>query len=610
MKIGLQNFQGVGAYIEIPIAPITLFYGPNSAGKSTVADAIEFLHRTLSRSYNNFEWRKQLERHARSNRRTQPLKKNFKGKPDDVVFKASGTFSYIELINSLIGLDISNEWFDSKHKGLREVFYPNGDTNGAQFEYQINFTQPDDSDISWDVHKEEKGESWYLRETQLSLGSIPLFRVNSEDCFGTVRIAFNINHPSWDKLDNQFEGGFILALYEFYPEDEGGIEESDVDEINRSSWLYFDYHQLGSDFFLGDRPLSVDPDHWPYSGQKNDPYSSESRAAIEFINLFMLLPARSVARSWSMVTVQPIRSMPEGIYELDWYSHPGWSLECWEQLAKGIFNKNFKLDASALDFVNHALLSPDFLETGYAITGDVKLLLEVDDAINNLPHLDHVTLLNKLSKKAARVHPYLIYQPNNFPVEIADVGVGISQVIPVLWACWRLVERSGVVHIQQPELHLHPKLQAQLADVFIKALHERPVWEARLMESLDKDADTTMTEEKLRRKFAYLFEPENADAYFLIESHSEHMLLRLLRRIRETNQTKASTKEVVDLGKARSRSLNANQVSVVYVKKDKNGLAEMKHLRLAEDGEFLDRWPDGFFAERDIELFGEEAPFA
>jgi hypothetical protein len=66
----------------------------------------------------------------------------------------------------------------------------------------------------------------------------------------------------------------------------------------------------------------------------------------------------------------------------------------------------------------------------------------------------------------------------------------------------------------------------------------------------------------------------------------------------------------LDIGKARSRSLNAEQVSVVYVKKDKNGLTTMKPLRLADDGEFIDRWPDGFFTDRDIELFGEEGPFA
>ena len=142
--------------------------------------------------------------------------------------------------------------------------------------------------------------------------------------------------------------------------------------------------------------------------------------------------------------------------------------------------------------------------------------------------------------------------------------------------------RGGIVHIQQPELHLHPKLQAQLADVFIKGVNE-----------------------------------EEFSHFFLLESHSEHLLLRMLRRIRESNATKSTQAEmpagsgaVVNLNKIRERHLTADQVSVVYVSKDENGITQLKPLRLNDDGEFLDRWPDGFFTERDRELFGDEDPFA
>ena len=82
-------------------------------------------------------------------------------------------------------------------------------------------------------------------------------------------------------------------------------------------------------------------------------------------------------------------------------------------------------------------------------------------------------------------------------IEIEDVGVGISQIIPVLEAIFS----HSRVFVQQPELHLHPKLQAQLADVFV--------------EITSKNID------------GYILHP-----CFIIESHSEHFLLRLLRRIR------------------------------------------------------------------------------
>jgi predicted ATPase len=45
--IGIQNFQGVRGYTKIPLAPITLLYGQNSAGKSTVHDALLFIHNFL-----------------------------------------------------------------------------------------------------------------------------------------------------------------------------------------------------------------------------------------------------------------------------------------------------------------------------------------------------------------------------------------------------------------------------------------------------------------------------------------------------------------------------------------------------------------------------------
>jgi hypothetical protein len=53
-------------------------------------------------------------------------------------------------------------------------------------------------------------------------------------------------------------------------------------------------------------------------------------------------------------------------------------------------------------------------------------------------------------------------------VNIADVGFGVSQVLPVLVAL--LVARPGqLVYIEQPELHLHPKAQVALAQILAEA---------------------------------------------------------------------------------------------------------------------------------------------
>ena len=56
----------------------------------------------------------------------------------------------------------------------------------------------------------------------------------------------------------------------------------------------------------------------------------------------------------------------------------------------------------------------------------------------------------------------------NDMVNIADVGIGVSQVLPVLVAL--LVAKPGqLVYIEQPELHLHPRAQAALANILADA---------------------------------------------------------------------------------------------------------------------------------------------
>lgn len=80
-----------------------------------------------------------------------------------------------------------------------------------------------------------------------------------------------------------------------------------------------------------------------------------------------------------------------------------------------------------------------------------------------------------------------------------DIGVGISQLIPVLVQAKSA--HGELIAIEQPELHIHPALQAELGDVFIESAMTR-------------------------------------GNKFLIETHSEHLILRLLRRIRETTRNK------------------------------------------------------------------------
>ena len=73
------------------------------------------------------------------------------------------------------------------------------------------------------------------------------------------------------------------------------------------------------------------------------------------------------------------------------------------------------------------------------------------------------------------------------------------------------------------------------------------------------------------------------------------MILRLLRRVRET------TEGTLPEG---TQPVRPEDLSILYVKPTSEG-SVVYPLQVAEDGDFLDSWPDGFFPERAKELFGE-----
>ncbi len=92
--------------------------------------------------------------------------------------------------------------------------------------------------------------------------------------------------------------------------------------------------------------------------------------------------------------------------------------------------------------------------------------------------------------------------PTSAPVLITDVGFGVSQILPVLALCFYVPEGSTVI-LEQPEIHLHPAVQAGLADVLIETAMARRV-------------------------------------QIIVESHSEHLLMRLQRRVAEEKADPAS----------------------------------------------------------------------
>ena len=59
-------------------------------------------------------------------------------------------------------------------------------------------------------------------------------------------------------------------------------------------------------------------------------------------------------------------------------------------------------------------------------------------------------------------------------VTSTDVGFGVSQILPVITLCY-YAPPGSILLLEQPEIHLHPSVQAGLADVFIDAIKTRGI---------------------------------------------------------------------------------------------------------------------------------------
>ncbi|SMP61408.1 Predicted ATPase [Neorhodopirellula lusitana] len=133
--------------------------------------------------------------------------------------------------------------------------------------------------------------------------------------------------------------------------------------------------------------------------------------------------------------------------------------------------------------------------------------------------------------------------PGSAEVLITDVGFGVSQVFPVLVLCY-YAPRGSTIVIEQPELHLHPNVQSKLADIFIDVMKHRGL-------------------------------------QVIIESHSEHLLRRMQRRIAE-------------------ECLDPEDVSLYFCEQE-NGESKLRQLDVDPYGN-IRNWPEDFFGDEFAEM--------
>lgn len=201
--------------------------------------------------------------------------------------------------------------------------------------------------------------------------------------------------------------------------------------------------------------------------------------------------------------------------------------------------------AAAFDRVNGYLRDELFREKLYQISSKASLLVPV-------PNRDMLAEEELLLSEPVHVR-LLLRDGEGRDIDLYDVGSGLSFVLPVLGA----VARDGVCQVQQPELHLHAAVQGDMADVLIDRLNDHSPWQA------------------------------------IVETHSEHLLLRILRRIKDGAKTVVPAK------------IRASDVAIYYFDPQVAGGTIVTRQAMSPAGDFYLNWPRGFFADREKDLFGE-----
>jgi len=170
------------------------------------------------------------------------------------------------------------------------------------------------------------------------------------------------------------------------------------------------------------------------------------------------------------------------------------------------------------------------------------------------------TILNTIERRLnikQRYKSQIIFKDLSYNIETTprDMGLGISQILPILISIFS--SKKTKIYLEQPELHLHPAVQMEIADEFIRSAKEN----------------------------------KNE---FMIETHSEHLLLRIMKRMRHTAENKQNRDKTLDL--------TPDDVCLLYIDNDGDS-TYIQELRLSSSGKLLDAWPNGFFEEGFKERF-------
>jgi hypothetical protein len=532
----VSNFKGIGSPLRIEFEPITMVYGPNSAGKSSILHAILYALEILDK------------------RNLDPINTTAGGALVDLGGFASLVHNHDRSnpVTLRFEMNVGNEVIRSYSSAALRRRRPAQDATESllpDFAADIR-TATVSLSVAW---SEIRGKC-FVQEYGVELNGHHVASIRCDFGRRDVTVSdLNFQHPI-------FRPGFAGP---------GAYCGSDEDSL-ASYWLR---NVRGEDEVT--KPLAVigQRDALPHWGRMLDiDLGSTETDGREDVDASATWEAQSFFSALTQLLVGPgellcdllrkfcylgpLRKPPARNFAVSRSADPArWAdgMAAWDALLEE--------DRTLAERVSDWLSDPERLGTGYRL--EVKSYRELNEIsplmgmlLSEAPLDDLADVRAELEKLPVRKRLVLVETSSGIELQPCDVGAGISQVVPVVVLA--LHGAFSFASIEHPELHVHPRVQAKLGDLFIWSINERP------------------------------------SARFLLESHSEHLLLRFLRRIRETDEG--------ELTPGIFPSLEPEQLAVYYVE-NQGGRTVATRLRIDNTGEFIDRWPNGFFEERVEELF-------
>lgn len=538
--VEIENFKGIGRPVRIELRPITLLFGRNSAGKSTVLHALCYAHEILSHG--------NVDAH----------KTDLGGDRIDL----GGFRRFVH------GCDLKRAVRLRFELNLRDRELPElaGRIAPAPHLSEL-WDDPGGTETGWTsltVRWCEQRNEPILSDYEVGVDGNVVGRITASvgDAEADLQVRAELGHPllrpylsaQLEALEEQFEQKKTMpAKLEVPQKKYRALEPSSIGQVCVG---LFQKHSSGVLPSSGALPsfghhLHMDLEEW-WIQERDDYGQFWFHVSTLLVGIGGLLRDALDRHRY----VGPVRDLhPAAGGERGRSGLRRWAdgSAAWDLLTRGPIRPGF------IDEVNEWLSQQDRLDTGCALRVRSAVLQEIRDETPG--DILKATSSDSMAASADQIANAPVQREiqieivnSGLRVRTSDVGVGVSQVVPVVVAVLD-PDRPGITAIEQPELHVHPRLQVELGDL--------------------------------------LAQQAAGGKVFLIETHSEHLMLRLLRRIEETRGNE------LPAGKP---ALTPDQVSVVYVEQV-DGEVRATRLRVDETGEFIDRWPQGFFDERDEELF-------